>query len=167
MASFAPRPLYPRGKIPGTHWIRGWVGSRAGLDAVVRRRNSIPWWESNPSHPASPYSDWVTPARIKKFKVKVKLSLYLIKYHAMKTYTLLNWGPRHEEILRELGQNLLLYAACFARGSSVFLKDIYICINEYQVHRRTQNFVEYIWKIFIHQSRKHRYILDEHLEAKY
>jgi hypothetical protein len=30
---FTPRPLYPRGKNPGIHWIGGWVGPRAGLDA--------------------------------------------------------------------------------------------------------------------------------------
>jgi len=27
------RPLYPPGKIPGTHCIGGWVGPRAGLDS--------------------------------------------------------------------------------------------------------------------------------------
>jgi hypothetical protein len=29
----APAALYPRGKNPGTLWIGGWVGPRAGLDA--------------------------------------------------------------------------------------------------------------------------------------
>jgi hypothetical protein len=33
----APAALYPRGKNPGTQWIRGWVGPRAGLDAEARR----------------------------------------------------------------------------------------------------------------------------------
>jgi hypothetical protein len=28
---FTFRPLYSRGRIPGTHWIRGWVDLRAGL----------------------------------------------------------------------------------------------------------------------------------------
>jgi hypothetical protein len=28
-----PRPLYPRERAPGTHWIGGWVGPRADLDA--------------------------------------------------------------------------------------------------------------------------------------
>jgi hypothetical protein len=35
--SFTPRSLYPRGKSPGTHRIRGWVGPRAGLDHVENR----------------------------------------------------------------------------------------------------------------------------------
>jgi hypothetical protein len=31
---FTPLPLYPQGKSPYTHWIRGCVGPRAGLDAM-------------------------------------------------------------------------------------------------------------------------------------
>jgi len=38
MVSFAPRSLYPQGRIIGTHCIRGWVGSRAGLDLAVGKR---------------------------------------------------------------------------------------------------------------------------------
>jgi hypothetical protein len=35
--SFTPRPLYPRGNSPpGTHWIAGWVGPRAGLDDMEK-----------------------------------------------------------------------------------------------------------------------------------
>jgi hypothetical protein len=36
--SFMPRPLYPRGKTLGTHWIGGWVDPRAGLDGVEKRK---------------------------------------------------------------------------------------------------------------------------------
>jgi len=45
------------GKIaPGTHWIGSWVGLRADLDAVVKRKITILCWSSNPDHPArSPY----------------------------------------------------------------------------------------------------------------
>jgi hypothetical protein len=28
VVSFTPRPLYPQGKTPGTHWIGGWVGKK-------------------------------------------------------------------------------------------------------------------------------------------
>jgi hypothetical protein len=38
MVSVKLRPLYPRDKAPGTHWIGGWVGPRAGLNAVVKRK---------------------------------------------------------------------------------------------------------------------------------
>jgi hypothetical protein len=32
-----PGRFTPRERAPGTHWIGGWVGPRAGLDAVVKR----------------------------------------------------------------------------------------------------------------------------------
>jgi hypothetical protein len=35
VVSFTSRPLYPYGKAPDTHLIRGWVGSRDELDDVV------------------------------------------------------------------------------------------------------------------------------------
>jgi len=44
----APRPgrYTPREAASGTHWTGGWVGPRAGLDAVLKRKKSHP--------PASP-----------------------------------------------------------------------------------------------------------------
>jgi hypothetical protein len=39
----------PGGTPPGTNCIGGWVGPRAGLDAVKRRKISCPCRESNPS----------------------------------------------------------------------------------------------------------------------
>jgi hypothetical protein len=36
-AASRPGRLTPRERAPGTHWIGGWVGPRAGLDAVVKR----------------------------------------------------------------------------------------------------------------------------------
>jgi hypothetical protein len=35
------RPLYPRGKCNGIHWMGGWVGRRAGLDGVEKRKNPV------------------------------------------------------------------------------------------------------------------------------
>jgi len=37
VVSFTPLPLYP-----ATHWIGGWVGPRASLDAVGKEKNSSP-----------------------------------------------------------------------------------------------------------------------------
>jgi hypothetical protein len=48
VVSFTPRPLYPRERAPGTHWIGGWVGPRAVLDAVVNRNIPSPRRETNP-----------------------------------------------------------------------------------------------------------------------
>jgi hypothetical protein len=41
----------PRERASGTHWIGGWVGLRAVLDAVVKRKISSPRRESNPRTP--------------------------------------------------------------------------------------------------------------------
>jgi hypothetical protein len=56
----------PRERAPGTHWIGGWVGPRAVLDAVVKRKIPSPRQESNPrvliAHPvAQRYTDLVGP----------------------------------------------------------------------------------------------------------
>jgi len=38
---------------PGSLWIRAWVGTRSGLDAMVKRKkNPCPCRESNPGRPA-------------------------------------------------------------------------------------------------------------------
>jgi hypothetical protein len=52
MISFTPRPPYPQGK--GTHWTGGWVGPRAVLDVVVKRKNSQPPPEIDSQNPGRP-----------------------------------------------------------------------------------------------------------------
>jgi hypothetical protein len=37
-----------REKAPDTHWIGGWMGPTAGLDEVLKRKNSCSQWEMNP-----------------------------------------------------------------------------------------------------------------------
>jgi hypothetical protein len=58
----APAAL-PPGRAPGTNWIGGWVGPRAVLDAVVKRKIPSPRRESNPRTSivqpvAQRYTDW-------------------------------------------------------------------------------------------------------------
>jgi hypothetical protein len=38
-SDFTLRPLYLRKRVPGTHWIGGWVDSRADPKAVAKRNN--------------------------------------------------------------------------------------------------------------------------------
>jgi hypothetical protein len=52
-----------RERAPSTHFIGGWVGPRAVLDAVVKRKIPSPRRESNPWTPiiqlvAQRYTDW-------------------------------------------------------------------------------------------------------------
>jgi hypothetical protein len=63
-----PGRFTPRERTPGTHWIGGWVGTRAVLDAVVRRKISSPRQEWNPRTPiiqlvAQRYTDWAMTAQ--------------------------------------------------------------------------------------------------------
>jgi hypothetical protein len=58
-----PATLPPGKEPPGTHWIGGWVGPRAVLDAVVKRKIPSPRRESNPRTPivqpvTQSYTDW-------------------------------------------------------------------------------------------------------------
>jgi hypothetical protein len=52
VVSFSPRPLYLQGKSLCAHWVGGWVGPRAGLDASVKRKCLTLCRESNPGRPA-------------------------------------------------------------------------------------------------------------------
>jgi hypothetical protein len=45
------RPDRFTSRAPGTHWIGEWVGPRAVLDAVVKRKIPSPRRESNPRTP--------------------------------------------------------------------------------------------------------------------
>jgi hypothetical protein len=70
VVSFTPRPLYPWNRAPGTHWIGGWVGPRASLDDVEKKKfiEFIGTRTPTPSvvRPvASRYTDYVIPARKK------------------------------------------------------------------------------------------------------
>jgi hypothetical protein len=74
VVSFRPRPLYPRERAPGTHWIGGWVGPKAVLDTVMKRKIPSPRRESNPRIPivqlvAQRHTDWAITALLKLFPI--------------------------------------------------------------------------------------------------
>jgi hypothetical protein len=48
-----PGRFTPGERASSTHWIKGWVGPRAGLDAVEKRTISFPCQKSNPGRPAA------------------------------------------------------------------------------------------------------------------
>jgi hypothetical protein len=49
--SFSVASFTPRERAPGIYWIGGWVGPRAILDVVVKRKIPSPHQESNPRIP--------------------------------------------------------------------------------------------------------------------
>jgi len=55
----APAALLPGKEPPGTHWIGGWLGLRAGLDAVVKRKYPSPYRDLTPIiHPVAHFDIW-------------------------------------------------------------------------------------------------------------
>jgi hypothetical protein len=52
VVSVTPRPRFTPGeRTLGTHWIGGWVGSRAGLDAGTKKKIICPCRGSNLNRP--------------------------------------------------------------------------------------------------------------------
>jgi hypothetical protein len=69
-----PDRFTPREKAPGTHCLGGWVGPRAVLDAVVKRKIPSPRRKSNPRNPivqpiTQHYTDWANTA-LQKNEIK-------------------------------------------------------------------------------------------------
>jgi hypothetical protein len=49
VVSITPRPRFTPGeRTTGTHWIGGWVGPRAGLDAGLEEKTSAPAGDRTP-----------------------------------------------------------------------------------------------------------------------
>jgi hypothetical protein len=79
-----PDRFTPRERAPGTHWIGGWVGPRAVLDAVMKRKIPSSRWESNPGTPifqpvAQRYPGSLN--RVCSLKLKVKAARCWIPLH--------------------------------------------------------------------------------------
>jgi hypothetical protein len=78
-----PGRFISRERTPGTHWIGGWVGPRAVLDAVVKRKIPSPRRELNPRTPivqlvSQLYTDWAITARTLTYSGIIK-SYFLMR----------------------------------------------------------------------------------------
>jgi hypothetical protein len=85
-----PDRFTPRERAPGTHWIGGWLGLRAVLDAVVKRKIPSPRRESNPRTSivqpvARRYTDWAITVLLETilspFSSVLMLTYYFLKIH--------------------------------------------------------------------------------------
>jgi hypothetical protein len=73
MVSLTPRPSYPKERVSGSHWIRGWVGSTTSV-YCCRREKSAPAWIQTPDRPLSRFINFSSHNEIKYFDVKFQLS---------------------------------------------------------------------------------------------
>jgi hypothetical protein len=77
-----PGRFTPRERAPDTHWTGGWLGPRAVLAAVVKRKIPSPRRKSNPRTPivqlvAQRYTDWViTATYLKIYCYVMRPSIY-------------------------------------------------------------------------------------------
>jgi hypothetical protein len=67
VVNFAPRPLYPRGNTPGTHWIGGWVDPQSRSEQRGQEKILNPTGTRSPDPSvvqpvASRYTDYAIPA---------------------------------------------------------------------------------------------------------
>jgi hypothetical protein len=83
---------------PGTHWIGGWVGPTAGLDAVEKRIISCLCRESNPDRPvqSSEFLMGLASTVVLGFGPRWDPWPYFLSFHALRV---LKWGLLFEERL--------------------------------------------------------------------
>jgi hypothetical protein len=77
----------PRERAPGTHWIGIWVGPRAVLDVVVKRKIPSPRRESNPRTPIvqplpQRYTNWAITA-LGYFTYRIRFWSLLYNHHVI------------------------------------------------------------------------------------
>jgi hypothetical protein len=92
-----PGRFIPRERAPDTHWVWGWVGYRAVVDAVVKRKIPSSRRESNPRTPifqpvAQRYTDWAITVVVFRVLSKIYPFVDLIGTHTRKV-------PRRDEQL--------------------------------------------------------------------
>jgi hypothetical protein len=79
--SVTPRPRFTPGeRTPDTHWIEGWVGPRAGLDAEARRKILCPCRGSNPDRPARTPTLFCLSYRASCYCRKHNIKIHSIKH---------------------------------------------------------------------------------------
>jgi hypothetical protein len=84
-------PSQPRGFIPNSYWIGGWVGFRAGLHAMGKRKISCHIWESNPS----PACNLVTIQTIWLYCLNGNLNISVLGWH----FSVLHRAPQLYSVL--------------------------------------------------------------------
>jgi hypothetical protein len=90
VVSFTPRPLYRRGETSDANWIGGWVGTRAGMDAVEKRKISCRCRELNADS-----SEALAIASIKEYLMTCNEAVRQMGKSESKRKDNLTINPRH------------------------------------------------------------------------
>jgi hypothetical protein len=112
VVSVTPRPRFTPGeRTPGTHWIGGWVGLRAGLDAGARRIILCPCRGSNLDRPiVQPVAAQV----IKKFSAVYRTQRYITVFiRALRRYITV--------FIRALRRYIAVFIRALRRYIAVFI----------------------------------------------
>jgi hypothetical protein len=97
-----PGRFTPRKRAPGTQWIGGWVGPRAVLDVVVKRKIPSPRWEWNPLTPiVQPVV--VQSSLVNVSWVTVKSGSYIVDLHQRSAE-----GVKPVEVIRRCRLNTVI-----------------------------------------------------------
>ena len=139
------RQLYP-GEWPGTHWIRGWVRPRAGLDGCGKFASTGFWSPDRPARSESLLTTLFRPTLHKSAQDKQKISWYwcYILYTAVRPNTQVSlpsspwptlrttvalWGTSSEEKTFSLLGQLVSLAWHWLRScfECVLMLELYMC----------------------------------------
>jgi hypothetical protein len=100
--NFMPRWIYPGERAPGTHWIRDWVTSKAGVNALEKRESLVPGANRTPIHQScGPYSKPFTDKTIHNKEQHIKFNYREITGH-VSFADILGLGPENPMILNEI-----------------------------------------------------------------
>jgi hypothetical protein len=120
-----PGRFTPGERVPGTHWIGGWVGPRAVVDAVVKRKIPSHRRESKPRNSivqfvAQRYTDWAII--IYKSKTTVSFALFTFNNLPLPPITVAMRSKAHNVLDRS---NAGIAGSSFARGKNKG----YVCVS--------------------------------------
>jgi hypothetical protein len=121
-----PCRLIPGESALGTHWIRGLMDPKVGLDAVEKKK-ILTCQESHPCHPASWYTDWAITSYWKRcllYRIQINIRQYGL-YQVILFSWMRVWSMSH--VMRRKSTVLCTTWLILSRDHSVVLAERVSC----------------------------------------